>query len=215
MRGWLREDQDAVKGYERGPGDYVILEGDELEAVALDSNRTIDIEVFTPRNDIETIWLDKPHYMTPDDPVAEEAFCVIRDAMASTGMAGVSRLVMYRRERAVMLEPRDKGIVLWTLRYGDEVRDPTAYFAGDRASKPDSDLLKLVTRLIDEKQKRWTSAMVCDPVQERLLDIIASKKAPRPKVKRAKPHDDPSGKVINIMDALRRSLDENGRGKRR
>ena len=79
-----------------------------------------------------------------------------------------------------MLEPRDKGIVLWTLRYGDEVRDPTAYFAGDRASKPDSDLLKLVTRLIDEKQKRWTSAMVRDPVQERLLDIIASKKAPRP-----------------------------------
>src|ERR1700688_705439 len=95
-------DEDAqVKGYPRGENEYVLLEDDELEAVGLESTRTIDIDMFVPADSIDWGWYDKPHYLTPNDPVGEEAFCVIRDAMEATGTIGISRLVMYHRERAV------------------------------------------------------------------------------------------------------------------
>ena len=110
------DEDDAIKGYQRGTDEYVALEDEELESVALDSTRTIDIDMFVPRDSIGWIWYDRPHYLVPDDPVGEEAFSVIRDAMATTDTVGISRLVLYRRERAVMLVPRDQGIVLWTLR---------------------------------------------------------------------------------------------------
>ena len=150
------DEDDEVNGYLRGENDYVLLEGEELEAVGLESTRTIDIEMFAPADSVEWIWYDTPHYLTPDDPVGEEAFSVIRDAMESTGTVGISRLVLYRRERAVMLEPRDKGIVLWTLRYGDEVRDPKDYFGKIGDGKFDPKLVNLVTTLIEERRRPWS-----------------------------------------------------------
>ena len=152
------------------------LEDEELDSVALESTRTIDIDMFVPRDSIGWIWYDRPHYLVPDDPVGEEAFSVIRDAMATTDTVGISRLVLYRRERAVMLVPRDRGIVLWTLRYGDEVRDPEAYFGDLKAGTINPRLKGLVTKLIDERTKAWDPQMVTDPVQEQLLQIIAAKK---------------------------------------
>lgn len=207
------DEDDEVKGYPRGEDEYVILEVEEIEAVALESTRTIDIERFVSRETIEWIWYDKPHYLTPNDPVGEEAFSVIRDAMASTGTVGISRLVMYRRERAVMLEPREKGIVLWTLRYGDEVRDESAYFGHLKKSKPDPKLMTMLTKLIDERTAPWDPAMVHDPVQEKLLDIIAAKKKGKKRVAKSKPvAEEPASNVINIMDALRKSIgSESGR----
>lgn len=202
-------DQDnEVRGYERAENEYVQLEEDELDGVALESTRTIDIDMFVPRQSIEWIWYDKPHYLTPDDQVGEEAFSVIRDAMAATDMVGISRLVMYRRERAVMLVPRDNGIVLWTLRYGEEVRDPAAYFGDLKTSKPDSKLMTLVKKLIDERTKEWTPKMVDDPVQDRLLDIIADKQKGKKRTAKPKAEAPPetSGNVINIMDALKKSI---------
>jgi DNA end-binding protein Ku len=141
------KDEDEVKGYQRGENDYVMLEDEELENVALDSTKTIDISTFTPRDSIEWIWLETPYYLSPNDPVGQEAFSVIRDAMESQDMVGISRLVITRRERAVMLEPRGKGIVLWTLRYGDEVRDEDTYFAGIGDETADSDMMPLVQQL--------------------------------------------------------------------
>lgn len=203
-------EEDEVKGYERGEGDYVILEDDELENVALDSTRTIDIEVFAPRNSIEWIWLDSPYYLSPNDPVGEEAFSVIRDAMKAENKVGISRLVLSRRERAVMLEPRGKGIVLWTLRYGDEVRDEDIYFERVGDEKADPDALPLLEKLIKKETRHWSPDMVSDPVQERLLDLIATKKKALKKVPKTKSRDaepeKPTGNVINIMDALRNSL---------
>jgi len=210
------DEDDEVKGYPRGEDDYVLLDDEELEAVALESTRTIDIDMFVPADSIEWIWYDKPHYLMPDDPVGEEAFSVIRGAMESTGMVGISRLVLYRRERAVMLEPRDKGLVLWTLRYGDEVRDPKDYFGQIGDSRVDPNLMKLVTRLIDERTKPWNPAMVGDPVQEKLLDIIAAKKKGRKRPARAKAEAEaPPSNVINIMDALKKSITAEGRARRR
>lgn len=210
------DEDDEVNGYARGENDYVLLEDEELEAVGLESTRTIDIEMFAPADSVEWIWYDTPHYLTPDDPVGEEAFSVIRDAMESTGTVGISRLVLYRRERAVMLEPRDKGIVLWTLRYGDEVRDPKDYFGKIGDGKFDPKLMNLVTTLIEERRKPWSPNMVHDPVQARLLDIIASKKtgAKRPAKAKAEPETAPSN-VINIMDALRKSISGEKKAKSR
>ncbi len=202
-------DGDEVRGYPRGEDDFVLLEDSEIDAVALESTRTIDIDLFTPAETIEWIWYDRPHYLTPDDPIGQEAFAVIRDAMASTGMVGISRLVLYRRERAVMLEPRGRGIVLWTLRYGDEVRDAKDYFAAIGDAKPAADEMRLMKKLIDEQTKPWSPTMVDDPIQDRLLELIASKQKPQKRPpKKAKEIAPPSGKVIDIMDALRKSLAE-------
>ncbi len=201
------DEDDEVKGYQRGEDEYVVLEDDEIDAVALESTRTIDIEMFVPRESIEWIWYDKPHYLTPDDPVGEEAFSVIRAGMEATGRVGIARLVMYRRERAVMLEPRGRGIVLWTLRYGDEVRDREGYFGDIPTGKTDAQLMALVKTLIDERTKPWDPKMVDDPVQDRLLEIIAAKKKgkKRPAKPQAGETEQPSN-VINIMDALRKSI---------
>jgi DNA end-binding protein Ku len=201
----VKED-DEVKGYERGEGEYVMLEDDELDAVALESTRTIDIEMFVPKESIEWIWYDTPHYLVPNDAVGEEAFSVIREAMAATGTVGISRLVLYRRERAVMLEPRDRSIVLWTLRYGDEVRDPGTYYAGIKTEKLEPQLVSLVSELIDKKTVPWDPAMLGDPVQASLLKLIAAKKqGKRPAKAKAEPERKATN-VVNIMDALRKSI---------
>lgn len=206
-------EDDEVKAYPRGEDDYVILEDEEIDAVALESTRTIDIETFVPRPSIGWIWYDAPHYLVPNDTVGEEAFSVIREAMAATGTVGISRLVLYRRERAVMLAPRGKGIVLWTLRYGDEIRDDEDYFAGLAKAKPEAKALALVKKLIRERTKPWDPKMADDPVQERLLDIIAAKKKGRKRPARPKAAPTATGNVIDIMDALRRSLKAESKGK--
>ena len=197
--------------------EYIMLEDEELENVALDSTKTIDISTFTPRDSVEWIWLDTPYYLSPNDPVGQEAFSVIRDAMAAEDMVGISRLVISRRERAVMLEPRGKGIVLWTLRYGDEVRDEAAYFEGIDADKPDPELMPLIQEFIKKQTRHWDSKLVSDPVQDKLLDIIEAKrkKTKRPaKGKASEPKATPNN-VINIMDALRKSVEAQNRpGKR-
>jgi DNA end-binding protein Ku len=202
------EDEDEVKGYETGEGRYITLEDDEVDSVGLESTRTINIDKFVPANSIDWLWYDTPHYLLPDDDVAQEAFSVIRDAMEATGTVGISRLVLYRRERAVMLEPRDKGIVLWTLRYGDEVRDPKDYFSDIKPEKPDAKSLAMVESLIDDLSKPWTPSMVDDPVQARLKEIIESRRKKKGKKPAAKApiEPDPPANVVSIMDALKKSL---------
>jgi DNA end-binding protein Ku len=203
------DEADEVKGYARGEDDYVLLDDEELESIELESARTIDIQSFVGAESIDWIWYDTPYYLTPDDPIGEEAYCVIRDAMRSTEMVGVSRLVLNRRERAVILKPRDNGIVVWTLRFGDEVRDASEYFASIRDVKPDAELMRLIGDLIKSRKKAWSPEMVADPVQERLIDIIEAKKKGTGKAKAARqePREEAApSNVINIMDTLRRSV---------
>ncbi len=200
------KDENEAKGYARGENDYVILTDDDLDAVALDTVKTIDIEEFAPAESIEWVYLEKPHYLMPDDAVGNEAFAVIRDAMKADKVVGISKLVVGRREKAVVLEPRDEGIVLWSLRFGDEVRPEEAYFE-DIDDEADPNLVPLVQQLIKQKTKRWSPDMVSDPIQESLLKLIEEKKkALKPKKKTAKAKEPPASNVINIMDALRKSV---------
>lgn len=200
------EPDDEVKGYERAPDDYVVIEEEDLEAVALESARTIDIDKFVPAESIGWVWYDKPHYLVPDDAVGEEAFAVIRDAMAASGTVGIARLVLYRRERAVMLVPRDRGIVLWTLHFGDEVRAEPAVFEDKESPKADPKAKALVTDLIKERTREWDPAMLVDPVQTALQDVIAAKQKGKRPAKKAAKDAAPQTNVVNIMDALRSSL---------
>jgi DNA end-binding protein Ku len=209
------DDHDQVKGYESTEGQFVTFSDDELEAVQLESVRTIDIDNFVPADTIPWIYYDSPYYVMPSDKVGEEAFAVIREAMAQKGVVGISRVVLFRRERAVMLQPREGGIVLWTLRYGDEVREPDAYFAGIDSEKSEPKLIKMISELIDDRSEPWNPDMVKDPVQEQLKAIIAEKrkKSPKSKGKKAEPEPDGQGasNVINLMDALKTSLEKSQR----
>ncbi|WP_075289412.1 Ku protein [Pararhizobium arenae] len=218
VTGKVVRDRDEVKGYQRAEDDYVMLEDEDLEHVALESTKTIDISTFTPREEIDWIWLDTPYYLSPNDKVSQEAFAVIRAAMEKQSMVGIARLVLGRRERAVMLEPRDKGIVLWTLRYGNEVRDEADYFKGLSAAKPEKEALPLIRKLIKKHTQTWDSKMVSDPVQDNLLDIIASKKKRRKATapRKAEPEKaERPDNVIDIMDALRKSVEaDNKRSKK-
>ncbi|MBB2206593.1 non-homologous end joining protein Ku [Gluconacetobacter takamatsuzukensis] len=199
------DDDALVRAYPRGGDRYVLLEDDELDAVALDSTHTIEIERFVDADEIGWIWYDTPHYLMPDDAVGAEAFAVIRDAMRHTGTVGIARLVLYRREHAVLLEPRGKGIVVWTLRYGEEVRPPAECLPAEKASRPEPEALTQLGKVIGERLRSWNPEMIQDPVQARLQGIIAAKKRGRPR-KPARAEPVAEDRVVNIMDALRASL---------
>ncbi len=205
------EEEDLVKGYPKSENDFVLLEDAELDAMALESTRTIDIERFAPEEEIDWVWYDRAHYMTPNDKVGEEAFAVIRDAMKATNKVGLSRLVLYRRERPVMLKQSGKGIVLWTLRYADEIRNSKLYFDGIVDVKADPPALDLIEKLIDKMSAPWSTDLVRDPTQQKLHDMIAAKRRGQRVASEPVAAAAPTGKVIDIMEALRKSLKSENR----
>jgi DNA end-binding protein Ku len=195
---------DQVKGYEHEQGEYVTLEDEELDSVGLESTRTISIDCFVPAASIGWIWYDKPHYLVPDDKVGEEAFSVIREAMAKSNTRAISRVVLYHRERAVLLEPRDMGMVLWTLRYGDEVRDEAEYIKAIKG-RPDPKRKKLLASLITEHTQDWSPSLATDPVEQALRSMIETKqKHARRSTK--KPVGTKGSNVIDLMAVLKKSL---------
>ncbi|TCT06675.1 Ku protein [Aquabacter spiritensis] len=212
------EEEDLRPGFERGADDYIAFEDEELEAVALDSTRTIDIERFVAAASVPWLWYDKPHFLAPDGAVGAEAFAVIRAAMEKTGTAGFARLVLYRREHPVLVTPRGKGMLLWTLRYGEEVRAPDGLYPASDDGKADPKVAKLIERLIDARTVKWDAALFADPVQEEVRALIARKqKGGRPR-RAARSEDkaqDAPGNVVDITEALRRSLAAEKPGGRR
>lgn len=204
------DDDDQTKAYAKGEDDYVILEEEDLDAVQLESARTIDIDEFVESDTIEWVYYDSPYFVVPADEVGEEAFTVIREAMAEADVVGISRLVMGGRERAVMLQPWDNGIILWTLRFGDEVRDENEYWESVKADKPDAKMLSMVEEIIADRTTTWSETMVKDPVQDRLLEIIKSKQSTKRKTKPQKADQavgEPQSNVIDLMAALKKSLE--------
>jgi DNA end-binding protein Ku len=197
------ESEDQIKGYEIGKRQYIQIEDEEIESVAIESTHTIDIESFVPRDEIDQTYFDSPYYIAPDGKVAEEAFAVIRDAMREKNVVGIGRVVLYRRERIIMLEPRDKGLVAMTLRYPYEVRADDEVFDPIPDVKVDDDTLDLATHIIERKLTHFDPARFEDRYQNALLEIIKAKAAnkPAPKLDAPKPSN-----VVNLMDALRKSI---------
>ena len=197
------ENDAKVKGYEVDSGQYVLLEEDELDEVALESTHTIEIEAFIPRDEVDEIYLDESFYLVPDDPVAYEAFAVIREAMKKKGMVGLGRVVTHRRERILMLTSRGKGIMATALRYKNEVRKEDAYFDEIPDTKIPSDMIQLAEHILDSKKGHFDPSKFEDRYEDALREVIQAKQAG--KALPVAPSGKPSN-VINLMDALRRSV---------
>src|SRR4051812_34339976 len=194
--------EDRVKGYKSGDS-YVLLEEEELDEVALESTHTIDIESFVPRDEVDEMYLDESYYLVPEDKVGYEAFAVIREAMREEELAGIARVVLYRRERLVMLQPRGKGIVGTLLRYKNEVRNEHDYFDDIPNTKVPKDMLELAVHILETKKGKFDPSKFEDRYEDALKELIAAKRAGKKLPEAPAP---PPSNVINLMDALRRSV---------
>lgn len=204
------ERDDRVKGYEVSKGDYVIVTDDELADVKIESSHTIDIEKFVPKSEIDALYFDNNYFLAPDDKVGEEAFAVIREAMATRKMVGIARVVLFGKERMIMLEPRSKGLVGTTLRYAYEVRAAGGYFDEIPKVEVSKELLDLASHIIDTKAGTFDPAEFKDRYQDAVVELIRSKQDGRP-APSEKGAERPSN-VVNLMDALKRSLGQSGDG---
>jgi DNA end-binding protein Ku len=201
--------EDRVKGYKVDRDNYVLLEEQELDEVALESTHTIEIEAFVEREEVDELYLDESYYLVPDDKVGYEAFAVIREAMRDEGLVGIARVVLYRRERLLMLSPRGNGIVGTTLRYNNEVREEQEYFDDIPDVKVSKDMLDLAKHILETKKAKFDPSKFEDRYETALKELIAAKQAGK------KPPTSPSPRptnVVSLMDALRRSVQAERRG---
>ncbi|MGN6597238.1 MULTISPECIES: non-homologous end joining protein Ku [Sphingopyxis] len=202
---------DIVKGYEVSKGQYVLLDEEEIEAVKLESKRTLELVQFVDASDIDILYYEKPYYVVPADDLAEEAYIVLREALRRTKKVGLGQLALRGQEQLVGLRPCGKGLVLEVLRYAEEVNKAASYFRDVPASKPDADLLDLAETLIDKKSGKFDAADYHNHYVDALKRVI-SKKA-KAKGKRVledvgEPADVREGSnVIDLMAALKASVD--------
>ena len=206
------DNADIVKGYELAKGEYIELEPEEIEAVAIASKHVIDIEEFVPRSEIDELYLRDPYYIVPDGEVGQQAFAVIREAIRREGMVALGKVVFTSREHIVALEARGKGMVGLTLRYPYEVRAEREYFDGVEDVKIPKDMLDLAIHIVETKRGHFKPAQFKDEYEDALKDLLR-KKQKGEKIERPKERE-PSN-VINLMDALRQSVKAGGDGARR
>jgi DNA end-binding protein Ku len=203
---------DIVKGYEVDKDRYVIVTDEEIAAVRLESTRTIDIERFVDAADVDRIYWDEPYFLVPDGKLALEAYAVIREAMKHTRKIALGRVVMHTRERLLAIEPRETGMLAYTLRSHDEVRDAGEAFEDIPASKAEAGMVDIAEKIIAQKSGAFDPSKFTDRYEEALKEMIARKeKGEGGPVEVEEPADT---KVIDLMAALRKSLGQNGGGRR-
>ena len=198
------EAHDKGRGYEYAKNAYMPVDDDELDAIAIESNRTIEIDSFVPCEQIDERYLDSPYYITPNDQAGQDAFAVIREAMRGKGMAALGRVVLAKRERVIMLAPWDKGLIGATLRYPYEIWDSKEYFDDIPSVKLEPDMLKLAEHILQTKAADFDPAQFVDHYEEAVVDMLKKKQAGLP-VSREHAPPRPQN-VVNLMDALRRSI---------
>jgi DNA end-binding protein Ku len=198
------EPEDKGRGYEIGKNQFLMVEDEELEAVQVESSRTIDIDRFVPREQIDLGYLDSPYYIAPDDTVGQEAFAVIREAMRGKDMVALGRLVLAKRERVIMLEAFGKGLRGVTLRYPYEVRAADSYFEDIPDVNVPKEMRQLAEHILESKAGDFDPSVFEDRYETALVELLKQKQAGVP-IKPAAAPAPPDG-VINLMDALRRSL---------
>jgi DNA end-binding protein Ku len=202
------ERADLVKGYEISKNHYVILSNEELQSVRLETTRTIDIERFVDEKDIDRLYWNDPYYLLPNDKSGVEAYTVIREALSETGRIALGRVVMHTRERLVALEPRDKGIIVYTLRMGDEVIQPKAAFDDIPAARPSHQMIDIARKIIEQQEGAFEPEKFEDRYENALRDLIRRKERGE-KLVTAEPVEESN--VIDLMEALKKSLKTKGR----
>jgi DNA end-binding protein Ku len=208
---------EIVKGYEVSKGHYVLLDPEEIESVKLESRKTLDLVQFVDDDGIDPMYFEKPYYVVPADDLAEEAYVVLRDALTAANKIGIGQLAMRGQEYVVALKPFDRGLVLETLRYADEVNKASGFFRDIGDHKPDADLLDMASMLIERKAGEF------DPKEfhNRYVDALHRLIEEKQKKKGEKIIEDPDAdspppkgsNVIDLMAALKKSLGDEKRGK--
>ncbi|MFL6746781.1 MAG: Ku protein [Sphingomicrobium sp.] len=207
---------EIVKGYEVSKGHYVLLDPEEIESVKLESRKTLDLVQFVDDDGIDPMYFEKPYYVVPADDLAEEAYVVLRDALRDAKKIGVGQLAMRGQEYVVALKPLDRGLVLETLRYADEVNKSSGFFRDIGDHKPDADLLDMASMLIERKAGEFDPKDFHNRYVDALKDLIAEKQKKKGEKVIQDPDADappPKGSnVIDLMAALKKSLGDEKKG---
>jgi DNA end-binding protein Ku len=206
------ESDQKGRGYEVSKGEYVEVEKEELEGVQVESNHTIDIDSFVPRDEIDKRYLNNPYYIAPDGKAGIDAFAVIRDAMKDKDRVALARIVLSNREHVIAIEPLGKGLLGTTLRYPYELRDEEDYFDDIKNPKISRDMIELASHILDSKAAHFDPSKFKDEY-ENALKLLVKRKASGKPVKVAEREEKPDN-VINLMDALRQSLKGKASAKR-
>ncbi len=196
------EKDDQVKGYDRGDGDYIVLEPEEIAEAVPESDKTLDVATFLPCDEIDDLFFDRPYYVTPSTPVATEAFTLIRDVMASRQTAALARTVIFRRMRSILIRPHKTGLIATTLNFDYEVRPAESAFDDIPKLKMEGEMLELAEHIIRTKAGRFDPKAFDDRYETALAELVKAKIEGRKikPVKRPEP-----AKVVNLLDALRQS----------
>jgi DNA end-binding protein Ku len=202
------EASDIMKGYKVDTDTYLEVTKDELENIALESTRTIDIDQFVPRLEIDDLYLVRPYYIVPDGKVGHDAYAVIRETIRSMDKVALARVVLTNREHVIALEARDKGVMGMLLRYPYEVRETAEYFDDIQDVKITKEMLDLAKHIVETKSGHFDPTTFEDHYENALQDLLQKKKSGLPTAKRTAPS---SGNVINLMDALKASLKSAGK----
>jgi DNA end-binding protein Ku len=202
--GEVVDKEQKGRGYEVSKGSYVPIEKDELEAVQIESNHSIDIDSFVPRDEIDRRYLDHPYYIVPDGKAGTDAFAVIRDAMKDKDRVALARVVLSNREHVVAIEPMGKGLIATTLRYPYEVRDEEDFFSEIKNPKISKDMVELAAHILDTKAAHFAPEKFKDEYENALKALVKRKAAG--KTIEAPQRAEKPDNVINLMDALRQSL---------
>lgn len=203
---------EIMKGYQIEKGEYVLLDQEEIDAVKLESKKTLELTQFVDAHEIDVIYYEKPYFVVPADDLAEEAFIVLREALKRTKKVGLGQLALRGREYVVSLKPCGRGLVLETLRYADEVNRAQGYFRDIPDAKPDEDLLDLAETLIAKKTAKFDPQEFHDRYVDALKDLVERKvKAKGRKIVDTESEERPSGgNVVDLMAALKKSLEKGG-----
>src|SRR6476661_3993267 len=201
---------DIVKGYEFEKGRYVVMDDEDIEKVRVESTRVINLEKFTEDSSIDPIYLERPYYLAPDGPVAKEAFAVIREGMK--GKAGIGKVALYGREYLIKVQPRERGLVMYTLRHANEIRSMDAIEElADMPATVKPAEVKLAQQVMGTFEGELDFKSYRDEYQQGLREIIDAKIEGREVVA---PEVEAPPKVVNLMEALRKSLDTIGAKKK-
>jgi DNA end-binding protein Ku len=205
------QSENIAKAFQISKGQYIEIGDDELETIALDSTKTIDIDEFVPKSEIDDLYNIRPYYIAPDGKVGQDAFVVIRDVIEKMNMVAIGRVVLTSREHIIAMQPRGKGLMGMLLRYPYEVRDEKEYFDDIAAVKISKDMMDLAKHIVETKSGHFEPEKFEDHYEDALKELIEKKSKG---VKIEAPREQAPAKVINLMDALRRSVKEerqNGR----
>jgi DNA end-binding protein Ku len=205
-------DEEIVKGYEHAKGHHVIIKPEELDALKLEAKHTIDMVRFVDEAELDSRYFEKPYYLLPDGDVADEGYVILRDALAKTGKVAIGQLIMHGREHLVGIKALGKGLVLEILRYADELREPEPYFEKIE-ERPTDEAVGLAIDLIERQAGPFKPETIPNEYACAVQELVRAKVEQRAPEVQLIPAGEPSPKVINIMQALKQSMQAKGRAK--